>query len=30
MLAVAALVFASGFALRVAWESFDEPSEAEA
>ena len=30
MLAVAAPVFASGFALRVAWESFDEPSEAEA
>jgi hypothetical protein len=29
MFTLAVLVFASGFALRVAWESFDEPAEAQ-
>jgi hypothetical protein len=29
MLVLAALVFASGFTLRVAWETFDEPAQAQ-
>ena len=29
MLVLAALVFASGFTLRVAWESLDEPAQAQ-